>query len=218
MRLNKELRTKIVENAYKASPIPEAKKALTARSMALAENIRLDGLAAFNAGDLDTNLAVVEKEFSELLKRRGIPENFIPSSIFNRSSDVYVKLGEESRPIYFSGAIYSKNRSRDIVVSPDGYVFSKKFYSPVHMEYPSDHEFTQEFRSIISDAEDLIEQTKILRNTVQAAVDSFATVEKLVEHWPECATLIPKEVSAASQPMPIALQTDTLNKLIGLPK
>lgn len=218
MRLNKELRTKIVENAYKASPIPEAKKALTARSVALAEKIRLDGLAAFNAGDLDTNLAVVEKEFAELLKRRGIPANFVPSSIFNRSSDVYVKLGEDSRTIYFSGVIYSENRSRDILVSPDGGIFSKKFYSPVRTEYPSDHEFTQELRSIISDAEDLIEQTKILRNTVQAAVDSFTTVEKLVEHWPECAPLIPKEASAASQPMPIASQTDTLNKLIGLPK
>lgn len=42
--------------------------------------------------------------------------------------------------------------------------------------------------------------------------------EKLLEQWPEAKVLIPKEVEKANAPMPIALQTDTLNKLIGLPK
>ena len=56
------------------------------------------------------------------------------------------------------------------------------------------------------------------RNTVAATLESFKTVEKLLEEWPEAKALIPKDVEAASKPMPLALQTDELNKLIGLTK
>lgn len=213
MRLNKELRTKIVENAYKASPIPEAKKALTARSMALAEKIRL---ASFkDSVDLSDNFLALEAEFRALVKRRGIPEIYKPSYIiFDRNHGTYANLGENNVFIRLNGRIEENRR----VLVDSGDCPAKFIGKDGNLDYEADHEFTQEYRSIINDAKDLKTQAEVLLNTVQAAVDSFTTVEKLVEHWPECAPLIPKEVSAASQPMPIALQTDTLNKLIGLPK
>lgn len=213
MRLNKELRTKIVENAYKASPIPEAEKALTARSMALAEKIRIYSFG--EKCDISENLEALRKELKLLMTKR-IGEGAFKISEgdeFKKSTSKYVDFGEkEYVAIRLDGALES-----DVMGVSE--TISKWWgHGGRRMKFAADHEFTQEYRSIINDAKDLKTQAEVLRNTVQAAVDSFTTVEKLVEHWPECAPLIPKEVSAASQPMPIALQTDTLNKLIGLPK
>ncbi|WNO24197.1 hypothetical protein Scuro_36 [Acinetobacter phage Scuro] len=219
MRLNKEIRQKIVDNAYKASPIPAAKKELTSRSVALSERVRLDSLQAFNAGDLDTNLATAEKEVIELLKRRGIPDNFIPSRIFSRDKEIYVGLGESKVTLYFNGMVYKNGRhSYGTIVDGDNWVGTQKFKSTQFMQYDADHEFTQEYRSICNDAKDLETKEKVLRETVKATLDSFYTTERLLEEWPEAKDLIPKEVEAAAKPMPLALQTEELNKLIGLPK
>lgn len=214
MRLNKEIRQKIVDNAYKASPIPAAKKELTRRSMELSEKVRI---ASFGEhGDLTDKIKALEAEFKALVTRRGIPENYdIETCLRNRTTSVYCKLGESYKSLRFDGAI----RDDKVWV---GYGYGKNqivgHLSGSELHFDADHEYTQEYRSIINDAKELDSKEQTLRNTVAATLESFKTVEKLLEEWPEAQALIPKEVEAASKPMPLALQTDELNKLIGLPK
>lgn len=213
MRLNKEIRQKIVDNAYKASSIPAAKKELTRRSMELSEKVRI---ASFGEhGDLTDKIKALEAEFKALIVRRGIPENYdIDTTLRSRSYAVYCKLGEGYKSLRFDGTI-----------NEDVYVYGGKGKNQIvghlsgsDLHYPADHEYTQEYRAICNEAKELDSKEETIRNTVAATLESFKTVEKLLEEWPEAKILIPKEVEAASKPLPLALQTENLNLLIGLPK
>lgn len=218
MRLNKEIREKIVENAYKASSIPADKKALTERSMALAEKIRLASFGPY--GDLTDKFKALEAEFKLLLSKRDIPDGYdIETTMRPKSNQVYCKLGESFEHIRFDGQIGQYVDGNYVYVPPGkcdskikGHLDSKE------LRFDANHEFTQEYRAILNTALELDSKEKTLRNTVRAAVESFKTVEKLIEEWPEAKALIPKEIEAASKPMSLALQTQTLNELIGLPK
>lgn len=215
MRLNKEIRSKIVDNAYLESSIPAAKKELTARSVALSEKIRL---ASLETPTLDDDLKSAEKEIKLILKKRGIPDTQAPDRLFRRSGSMYVRLGDENVNVYLSGSMEKTSNSRsDTVILGDSSI-PYKFTGKVSQNYDANHPFTQEYRKLRDDAIQLQEDEKVLRNTVQATVDSFYTIEKLLEQWPEAKVLIPKDVERASAPMPLALQTDVLNNLIGLPK
>lgn len=213
MRLNKEIRESIVENAYTASDIPAAKKSLTARSAALAEKIRL---ASMPKG-LDDTLKAAEAEIKLILKKRGVPEDQAPSKIFSRHSyiGVYFGASEEFQWVHFNGGIQHR---RDHVVTPDYSAMSDKFRGAEYARYDDAHEFTIEYHAIRDDAIALLDREKILRATVRSTVDKFNTVEKLVEMWPEASALIPKHIEKANAPMPIAIQVADLNAMIGLPK
>lgn len=217
MRLNKEIRQKIVDNAYKASPIPAAKKELTRRSMELSEKVRI---ASFGEhGDLTDKIKALEAEFKALVTRRGIPEGYkVKTAIRSRESGLYATLGEQEFVfLRFDGGISSRRSNAPYVVS--GQIDNKIVgHKQGELTFDANHEFTQEYRSICDTSLDLKSQEEVLRNTVIGALSGFNTVEKLLEEWPEAKDLIPKEVEAAAKPMPLALQTDELNKLIGLPK
>lgn len=212
MRLNKEIRGGIVENAYKTSTIPSEKKALTARSVALAEKVRI---ASMEPG-LDDRLKEAEAEIKYILKKRGIPQSHHPSRIFDRNNQIGAKLAGGQVWLSFDGGIVE--RREVTLVERDYEVNTRRFVEDHYVEYDEGHEFTIEYRDIISRAKELRERERVLRNTVKATVEAFNTIEKLVEQWPESEALIPKETIAASKPMPLAIQVDTLNQLIGLPK
>lgn len=217
MRLNKEIRQKIVDNAYKASSIPAAKKELTRRSMELSEKVRI---ASFGEhGDLTDKIKALEAEFKALVIRRGIPEGYeVKTSLRGRESGLYATLGEQKFVfLRFDGGISSRHLNAPYVAS--GQIDNKIVgHLRGELKFDANHEFTQEYRSICDDSLALRDKEQTLRNTVAANLESFKTVEKLLEEWPEAQALIPKEVEAASKPMPLALQIDELNKLIGLPK
>lgn len=212
MRLNKEIRQKIVDNAYLASTIPAAKKDLTRRSIELAEAVRLDSIGG---KEVDDSLRAAEKEIKLILKKRGIPEEFHPNKIFDRKTYVYVEFGGESFSLDFSGHI---TKHREWLVIGDNARDNYRFSNTERTPYPSDHVFVLEYTSIVAEAEKLRDDEKILRAQVAGAVNSFNTTENLLDRWPEAAALIPKEIVKASQPMPIAIQVKELNALIGLPK
>lgn len=212
MRLNKEIRQKIVDNAYKASTIPAAKKALTQRSVELSEAVRLD---AIGGKDVDDSLRAAEKEIKLILKKRGIPEEFQLNQIFERKDYSYVELGGESCYLRLNGRV---TKNREWIVSGDSTRDYYSFSNNSIKKYPADHVFTLEYTQIVAEAEKLRDDEAILRGQVAGAANSFNTTEKLLESWPEAAALIPKEVAKASQPMPIAIQVKELNALIGLPK
>lgn len=219
MRLNKEIRSKIVENAFKQSNILSKRRALTVRSVALSEKIRLDSL---ESPTLDHALKAAEKEIKLILDKRGIPVTQQPRTIFVRSLGVYVQLAsEECTFINFNGYINTRGNHSSRPCQVKG--CSDKMYDSFagkgdNKSYPAGHEFVQEYRALILEGDQLLQDEKELRATVQAAVDSFHTVEKMIEVWPESKALVPKEIQKAQAPMPIALRTDMLNKLIGLPK
>lgn len=214
-RLNKEVRAKIVENAYLNSSIPAAKKDLTARSMALSEKVRVDGL---ETPTLDHDLKAAEKEIKLTLKKRGIPDSQAPDKLFDRYCHVHAYLGSEYvLSLKLNGQMNEGNYHSPTIIQ-GGQLPETKFRGGEAKKYDANHPFTQEYRKLREDALQLREDEKILRNTVQATVDSFNTTEKLLEQWPEAKVLIPKEVEKANAPMPLALQVDVLNKLVGLPK
>lgn len=212
MRLNKELRADIVVNAYEASDIPAAKKALTARSVALSEAVRLAGMAP----GLDDTLKAAEAEIKLILKKRGVPDSQAPSVIFSRSNYVGAYFGAEG---YTSLSLNGDmTYSRRTIVDADYKMDARKFTGSKAVRYDDRHPFTIEYDAIKSDANDLLDREKILRETVAATVAKFNTVEKLIELWPEAKALIPKHVEKANAPMPIAIQVADLNAMIGLPK
>lgn len=215
-RLNKEIRAKIVEAAYLNSPIPAAEKELTARSMTLSEKVRVDGL---ETPSLDHDLKAAEKEIKLTLKKRGVPDSQVPGQWFCRYTHIYARFGSDSLVyLNLNGHMNEWDSHRSPTIILGGRLDEPKFRGSETIQYDANHPFTQEYRKLRDDALQLREDEKILRSTVQATVNSFYTVEKLLEQWPEAKILIPKEVEKANAPMPIALQTDTLNKLIGLPK
>lgn len=214
-RLNKEMRSEIVENAYRNSSIPAAKKELTARSMSFSEKVRVDGL---ETPTLDHDLKAAEKEIKIILKKRGVPDAQTPHTIFTRYCGVYATFGEDDHVSLNLNGWMKKGGGFKNTIIQGGQLSETKFRGGETVKYDANHPFTQEYRKLREDALQLLEDEKILRNTVQATVDSFNTTEKLLEQWPEAKALIPKHVEKASAPLAIAVQVDTLNKLIGLPK
>lgn len=214
-RLNKEMRSEIVENAYLNSSIPAAKKELTARSMAFSEKVRLDGL---DTPTLDHDLKAAEKEIKIILKKRGIPDAQAPHTIFTRHCSVYATFGEDAHVSLNLNGWMKKGGSSSNTIIQGGQLSEPKFRGGDIVKYDANHPFTQEYRKLREDAIQLVEDEKVLRSTVQATVDSFNTTEKLLEQWPEAKVLIPKTVEKVNAPLAIAIQVDSLNKLIGLPK
>lgn len=215
-RLNKEIRSKIVENAYLNSSIPAAKKELTARSMDLSEKVRADGL---ETPTLDHDLKAAEKEIKLILKKRGVPDSQMPRKLFERHTNLYAHFGDARYTLLnFNGHMRERDHYSAPTLIEGGQLSESKFRGSKDVEYDANHPFTQEYRKLRDDALQLKEDEQILRKTVKGTVDSFNTTEKLLEHWPEAKVLLPKEVEKSSAPMPIAIQVDVLNNLIGLPK
>lgn len=211
MRLNKEIRQKMIDKAYELSAIPQARKELTKRSIALSEAVRLDGLGGKN---VDNNLRAAEKEIKMLLGKRDIPDGFNDFS-FKRSDYALALFGETNQTLHFHGSL---RIDRENVIQSDSSAEYRKFATCDRQEYGHDHALTIEYESLVNEAKKLKEDEEILRAKVGGAVFSFSSTEKLIEHWPEAAALIPKHIEKASKPMPIALAVQDLNHIIGLPK
>lgn len=216
MRLNKEIRSEIVENAFKASNISNARKALTSRSVALTEKIRVESLGRDN---LDVLLNSTLKEIQMLLKKRDIPDCYVSNPIFPKSSYVLAQFGEYQTTLHFDGSMrYSESSQVNTLVRGCVKAVTRLFAGGDRLIFNADHPYTQEWRAIRLEAKELIDKEAFLRNSVAATVGGFNTTERLIEAWPECAALIPKSVEKASKPLAIAVRADTLNALIGLPQ
>lgn len=211
MRLGKEIRQQMIDKAYELSSIPQARKELTKRSVALSEAVRLDGLGG---KDVDDNLRATEKEIKTLLNKRGIPEGFNDFA-FKRSEYITARFGDANQTLFFRGRL---SIDREDIIQSDSSVDYRNFSVGDRLEYGRGHVFTIEYESLIAEAKKLKEDEEILRTKVSGAVSSFSSTEKLLEHWPEAAALIPKHMEKASKPMPIALAVQDLNSIIGLPK
>ena len=81
---------------------------------------------------------------------------------------------------------------------------------------PMGHPLVEEFHVLEADAEQLLDERKVLEAQLRTLLGSVTTVKKLLEIWPEAAELLPTaEVKSASN-LPTVL-VSSLNAAIGLP-
>lgn len=209
MRLNKELREAIVQNALAASSIEVETNALSKRSYELSDRVRLDSLGGV---DVEQNMLAVEKEVALLLERRGIPPQLIANKVFDRKISVSADIPGGSVTFDFSGQIYRKH-GYDLPAHQYG---GNLKLSGGRMSYDANHPFVLERNEILNAWSDVISKKENILAQARALVDSFNTVEQLIKHWPEAEALIPREKT--SKPMPLSTNVTSLNDLIGLPK
>lgn len=209
MRLNKELRQAIVDNALAASSVESETNALSKRSYELSERVRLDSLGGET---VEKNMLAVEKEVELLLKRRGIPEHIVSNKIFERKNLVVADIPGGSVHFDFSGLISRKN-----AVPLPGHLYTQdRKLAGGRMSYDASHPYVLERNEIINAWSDVISKRYNIVNQARALVDSFNTVEQLVKYWPEAEALIPRE--KVSKPLPLSTNVADINLLIGLPK
>jgi len=86
---------------------------------------------------------------------------------------------------------------------------------PIRLE--DDHPHVQEVRDYAKDLLRLVTKKDDIERQVEASLTGITTVAKLLKVWPEAKVLLPDDIDAPSSSLP-AVQVDTLNQLIGLPK
>lgn len=80
--------------------------------------------------------------------------------------------------------------------------------------YDADHPLAKEYTAITESDGTLREEIDKATRMVSATLDTFTTVEKLVEGWPEVAPFIPEASAPVQLP---AIPRDALNDMLGLP-
>lgn len=211
MKLNNSMRDEIVSNAVKAFGFNEKADLIAKRSFELSEKVRLDSLGG---PEVEQNMLAVEKEVELLMKKRGIPEDLVIKLAFGRKTSIHAAFPGCKTEFKFNGYMCVKRYVNDIPsYSKSG--DSNKLCG-TQKDYPSNHEFVLEREKIINDWYDLCDQESNIRNQTRAVVDSFTTVEKLLEHWPEAKDLLP--IERVNKPAPLSTNVVSLNNLIGLPK
>lgn len=210
MKLNNSMRDEIVSNAVKAFGFNEKADLIAKRSFELSEKVRLDSLGG---AEVEQNMLAVEKEVELLMKKRGIPEGLVVKCAFGRDSYINAKFPGRTVEFRFSGGMYLQRSDNVPPYSKDG---GREKLCGATKDYPANHEFVLEREKIINDWLDLLKQKDKIYAQTRAVVESFTTVEKLLEHWPEAKDLLP--IERVNKPAPLSTNVVSLNNLIGLPK
>lgn len=200
MKLNKTIRTAIVEAALKKAGIPEKTDAIRKRYAAWAEAVRLLYVTP-------EQLELIEKarEASKLVNPVLTYGSFRPQT---NDAIEFANIGGQRRNVYFCGGLgyESRDRSRESIISPAS--------GAITLE--AEHPLTQQLFDIDHDSEALKQETEQLKLSLWAVLNSVSTDTKLVEVWPEAVAFIPAAEKASTPQLP-ALPIASLNKLIGLP-
>lgn len=200
MKLNKTIRTAIVEAALKKAGIPEKKDAIRKRYADWAEFVRL--------------LYVTPEQLALIEKAREAGKSVNPVLTYGsyrpkmNNAIEHANIGGQRRTVYFCGGLgyESRDRSLESIIAPSG--------GDVTLE--AEHPLTQQLFDIDHDAEALKQETEQLTVSLWAVLNSVSTDAKLVEVWPEAVAFIPAAEKASTPQLP-ALPIASLNKMIGLP-
>lgn len=200
-RLTISLKEKIVDAAIEQSGINKLRSEVISKRASLAENMRIDKIGG---KDEEASLIRLAKK---IIKQQTAFENIRGSNFGFHSSTalVYCNLGGSRVHLYFNGQVKGSGKSVHKKIIPDDIV------------YTADHKFTVEFHSIEKLSKMAESKASEVSAQVRSSLDSFTTVKKLLEAWPEAKELLPKKVEE-SKPLLPAVQVKDLNKLIGLPK
>jgi hypothetical protein len=200
VKLNKTIKTAIVEAALKKSGIPEKKLAIRKRYADWAEAVR-----QLYATPEQLDLIEKTREACRVVDDRLIARRFTP----NRNCGLrYMNIAGQRRDVFYNGDL----------LYPNGDTTELERISPCSgdVTLEAEHPLTQQLFDIDHDAEALKQETEQLSVSLWAVLNSVSTDAKLVEVWPEAVAFIPAAEKANTPQLP-ALQIAELNKLIGLP-
>jgi hypothetical protein len=88
---------------------------------------------------------------------------------------------------------------------------------PGSATFTADHKLTAEFRKLEADKDARRKRYRAARDAVSCVVHSVTTVAKLVKVWPEVKPFLPPCSPEGKTGLP-AVQTDVVNKLLGITK
>ena len=197
MKLNKEIRQKIIENAMEKAGFTKRLKSIVQSRAEWAEKVRVESLGG---KEKINELDALQLSLNELYAQ-------VPEKLRNQSPKIRIDYEMENlnvaglRPTcYFNGEL---DRCLPHVekIAVRNYVLL------------ADNPLTEEFHKIHETQETYNQDWDTLFHQVKAVVDSVSTTERLLKVWPESVELIPE--SAAPRSSLPAVQISELNSLIG---
>ena len=194
LRLNKSHKEEIASKARSLSPIHKQIEELLEERKLLAEKIRIESLGGAEKAAKYQNIA------DKIIKlREDLPENLLSHSQgVTMNNSIFVRTDTQ----YYS---------RRHLMLPKTSVVSGECY-----DMPTQSKYLPALLLSIEKEEAFQKELSELYDTVYASISSITTVKKLLEQWEEAIELLPSELKQPKIQLP-ALQTNKLNKLIGLP-
>lgn len=206
MRLTKELRAIIVNNAVKKSGVLEKFVDLRIARALLAEEIRI---VAFGGAKKAETVEALYLEYKELLKK--VPESLLRSgeNPFRRDYRIRAFIGSDCYMLAFSG-----NGFKD----PSSVCVDSLYkITPESAIVDGGSDLAQRLHDLEHDSKTLLSLHSDIVFKMSAAVEKFTTTEKMIKVWPESVELLPATDTEARKLLLPAIRTEDLNVLIGLP-
>lgn len=194
LRLNKSHKEEIARKARALSPIHKQIKEVLEERKLLAEKIRIESLGGAENATKYQNIA------DKIIKlREDLPENLLSHSQgVTMNNSVFVRTDTQ----YYT---------RRHLMLPKTSVVSDECY-----DMPTQSKYLPALLLSIEKEGAFQKELSELYENVYASISSITTVKKLLEQWEEAIELLPEELKQPKIQLP-ALQTNKLNKLIGLP-
>lgn len=200
MKLNKSIRTAIVEAALKKAGIPEKKAAIRARYADWAEAVRVRYVTQEQMSLIDSAINA-----SKAVNPALVDYSFHPRKMKAIES---ANVAGQRRTVWFCGATNGEQRDK----TQSGKI--APYINQVTLK--ADDPLVSQLYSIDHDSEALQQEIQQLNCSLWSVLNSVNTDKRLIEIWPEAVAFIPAAEKAATPQLP-ALPIDCLNKLIGLP-
>lgn len=194
LRLNKSHKEEIARKARALSPIHKQIGEVLEERKLLAEKIRIESLGGAEKAIKYQNIA------DKIIKlREDLPENLLSHSQgITMNSSIFVRTDSQ----YYS---------RRHLMLPKTSVVSGECY-----DMPTQSKYLPALLESIEKEEAFNKELSEIYDNVYASISSITTVKKLLDQWEEAIELLPEELKQPKIQLP-ALQTNKLNKLIGLP-
>jgi len=205
MRLTKDVKQIIIQNAVIKSGVYDKFVDLRIKRALLAEELRIIALGGQNKA------AIIESLYDQYLSLVAK----IPDSIKRSDSPFYKRccieafIGNDCYQVSFSGNGYNEptRTSKDNVYK----------ISPRTMIIEGGSEFAQQLMDLSHDRKELLSTVDNIRSTVSVTIEPFTTTEKLLKVWPEAIELLPATDPVVQRAQLPAIRTEQLNAMIGLP-
>lgn len=199
MKLNKTIRTAIVEAAMSKAGIDAKRDLIRLHYAQWAEEVRLRYVTP-------EKLALIEaaEKASDAVDQNIVYGNFRPN--FSRAIET-ANVAGQTRTVYYDGSLrYNSNSFKNTEIK----------LSPTNVVLCADDPLTEKLYEIDHWAANLESEIEQLSASLWAVLNSVSTDTKLVEIWPEAMAFIPAAEKANTPQLP-ALPIADLNKMLGLP-
>lgn len=191
IRITTALKDAVIKNAVAKSGVTAELEAIKTKRFAWAERVRVE---LVGGPEKAAEYAKINAEASTTYS--ALPQEMKDhSNIVERRSSFYVNLAGLSVTVKLNGYSEAPNNRMAITAA-----------SPL----------CQEFHDIEAEENTALARGTVIENQVQATLDKFGTVKRLIEAWPEVVELLPPMTAAPKSNLP-AIQVADLNKLVGLP-